>query len=194
MTIEDRVLGDSKDRATWLRARQGRIGGSDAANFAKETSVPAYIRAKLSDGHFQGNTFTAHGNAREGIMLAAYRFPPNTLLFHAEGNERHVATPDGVLVRADGSVLIAECKTVSGVDWGGSIPPKYRRQAQWQLHVLGAERCLLIHEAHLRLQPVSMEPESQWITRDETAIARLVTIADAVLAGIDAAEQFRSTL
>lgn len=193
MSIRDRVIADSTDRAAWLRTRKGRIGGSDAANFAKESSVPAYIRAKLSDGHFAGNTFTAHGNAREALMLAAFRFPANRLLFTAEANKRHVSTPDGVL-ELPGRVLIAEAKTVQGQDWGGRPPPKYVRQCQWNMHVLGAERCLLIHEAHLALHPVYMEPESQWIERDDAAIARLVTIADAVLAGIDAADQFRKDL
>lgn len=190
-----RVVADSRDRPAWLAARPGRIGGSDAANFAKVTSVPSYVKAKIQSGTFQGNAFTRHGNDREARMLRSYHLEQNTLMFHAAGNEKHVATPDGVLVVAhDGHLVIAECKTTNKPFT--KVPLGYLRQCLWNMYVLGATECLFIWELHQGFVAVEAEPESILIRLDDYAaeLQTLITIADAVLDGLDAAEQFRKDI
>ena len=91
--LERRVLADSRERAAWLDARVGNIGGSDAANYANEASVPGYVRAKLDD-RFRGNQYTAHGNAREAAILAQFGIEQNTLLFRSQGAEVAVVGAD----------------------------------------------------------------------------------------------------
>lgn len=189
--LMQRVVADSADRATWRKTRERGLGASDAAKWAKLESVPLYIRAKLSD-HFEGNDFTRHGNAREPVILSQYRIEQNTLMFHSASNLRFFATPDGVALDAKGHTMLAEAKTVNREM--GKTPATYFRQMQWAMFVCDADRDLFVFEEHVRFQPAAMEPQSRWIYRDEAEIRRLVTIAELILEGIDAAEQFRSTL
>lgn len=187
----ERVVADSADRASWRRARTRGLGASDAAKWAKEESWPLYLKAKLSDG-FEGNEYTRHGNAREVAILRHYRIEQNTLMFHAAEHPRHFATPDGVRLDAEGHLLLAQAKTSSKEL--GKIPPTYRRQVLWEQYVCGADRTLFVWEEHVRMQPTAMEPQSAWLYRDDAAIARLVKIADRILEGMDAAEEFRRSL
>lgn len=188
----DRMLVDGTNRDEWLAARVGKIGGSDAASFSKIESAHLYIRSKLYSP-FNGNAYTAHGNDRERAMLAAYGIQQNRALFRSELNERHVCTPDGVILGADGAIALAQCKT-SNSPMPRTIPRAYLRQMWWEQYVMGADRTLLIWEHHEGFSPVDMEPESRVITRDDDEIERLVTIANIVLGGMDAAERFRNEL
>lgn len=190
MDFSSRVLADARDRPSWLAAREGKIGGSDAASFAKLESAPLYLRAKLHNP-FAGNAYTAHGNEREARMLAHFRIPQNTLLYRSEGNPRHVATPDGIAERADGEVILAQCKTSEKpIPPAEKIPPAYRRQMWWEQYVMGVERTLLVWEQHRGFRPVTMEPQYVWFYRDDAEISKLIAISDLVLAGMDAAEEF----
>ena len=55
---------------------------------------------------------------------------------------------------------------------------------------MGTDRTLFIWEAHRDGQPVGMEPDSVWFYRDDNEIHKLITIADIVLEGMDAAAEF----
>lgn len=189
--LKARALADSRDRPTWLAARSRSIGGSDAAKFAKVGSAPLYLRGKLDDP-FTGNRYTVHGNDREPHMLAAYALEQNTTLYRSALNPRHVATPDGIKVGADGRIVLAQCKTANKPL--GNVPPTYLRQMWWEQYVIGADRTLLIWEHHAGFQPVAMEPESVWVDRDDGKIADLIEIANIVLDGMDVAEAFRKEL
>lgn len=189
-----RAVADSRDRPAWLATRPGRIGGSDAAGFSKIESVPSYVRAKLSQ-EFRGNAYTRHGNDREARMLRAYHLEQNTLMFRSKDDPRHVATPDGVLVSGyDGRIIIAECKTTSKPL--RKVPLGYLRQCLWNMYVIGASECLFIWELHQGFVALEAEPESILIRLDEHAeeLQQIITIADAVLDGLAAAETFRKEL
>lgn len=189
--IMARVLADSRDRPAWLKARVGKIGGSDAAGFAKRESAPLYLRAKLHNP-FDGNAYTVHGNDREAAMLRHYGIPQNTLLFASAANPRHVATPDGIVIDGD-EIILAQCKT-SMHPMPERIPPAYARQMWWEQYVMGAHRTLLVWEQHQNFRPVNMEPESRWHHRNDDEIAKLVDIADYVLEGMDEAERFANQM
>lgn len=189
--FRDRMVVDGTDETAWLAAREGKIGGSDAAGFAKVESAHLYLKAKLHSP-FYGNAYTAHGKAREQRMLAAFHIEQNRALFHAEGNPRHVCTPDGIVVSADGEVILAQAKTTSKPIT--SISPAYRRQMLWEQYVMGARRTLFLWEQHDGFKPLRMEPESLILERDDDEIEKLVTIANRVLEGMDTAAAFRKEL
>lgn len=186
-----RGLADSRDRVAWAKARAPRIGASDAAKYAVEASWPLYMRAKLYNP-FRGNAYTVHGNEREPHMLASFHMQQNFTLFHAAENTLHVATPDGIKLGGDGTLFLAQCKTSVKELW--KIAPEYQRQMWWEQYVMGTDRTLFIWEVHEDGVPFDMEPQSQWFYRDDDKIAKLITIADRVLEGMAAAEQFKKEM
>lgn len=188
--VRVRALADSRDRERWLRARAPSIGASDAANFSKIESAPRYIAAKLHSP-WTGNEYARHGHDREPHMLRAFNIEQNTMLFRSTATPRHVATPDGIKVRHDGGLILAQCKALDHDPMTrNGLPPRFMRQCWWEQYVMGAERTLFIWEIHRDFRPVSFEPESIWIDRDDEQIAKLVTIANLVLAGMDAGVRF----
>jgi len=196
MTVADdlaaRMVVDGLDRQVWLDARQGKIGGSNAAQFAKLESAPGYTRAMLAE-QWNGNQYTRHGTDRERHMLAAFNIRQNLALYHAAGNPLHVSTPDAIVIPAmGGDPIIAECKTSNKPIVKPS--PAYIRQCQWNMYVIGASRCLFIWEEHDRFTPVDVEPNSLWIDRDDLIIGNLITIADTVLDAFEGARQFRKEI
>jgi hypothetical protein len=178
-----RVVADSTDRVAWLRARSRGITATDVAKLSTQRSVQAAALDKLHGTGFSGNAYTDHGRAREPAIAAWVRaehgIEPSTALFHAEGNRRHLATPDGLVQRSDGRLELAEIKTTAK-GWR-SIPRAYLRQVWWQQYVLGAERTLFVWERHENFVPVDAEPQYRWIDRDENEIAVLVGLADQLI-------------
>ncbi len=204
--VMGRQLADSRAKVAWAKARSHAIGGSDAASFAKIESAPLYLRAKMYNP-FGGNGYTKHGNDREPHMLAALHREQNFTLFRSPGNPRHVATPDGIKLGADGSVLLVQCKTVLQKTKNGIpvepftsakgdrvIPPDYRRQMFWEQYVMGAEQTVFAWEEHIDGRPTTPEPDTLILERDDFEISKLITIADLVLAGMDAAAQFEKEM
>lgn len=190
--LQARILADSRDRPSWMDARVGRIGGSDAASYAKVASAPLYLKAKLNES-FDGNAYTTHGNDRERAILARFGLEQNTMLFRSESNPRHVCTPDSIVVNAEtGEITLVQVKTSSKPI--NRIVPTYQRQMWWEQYVMGSRRTLFVWEQHESFQPLNMEPESMWHERDDSQIETLITIADLVLAGMDSAAQFRKEI
>lgn len=179
----DRILTHSSQRVAWMRARARAVTGTDAAQFASDRAVVRAAHDKLAPHGFSGSSFTEHGRAREPEIATwvrrRYGIEPSTALFHAAGQKKHVATPDGLMVEADGSLVLAEIKTTSK-PWT-SIPRNYLRQVWWQQYVLGAERTLVVWEQHENFVPVGREPLCRWVDRDENEIAMLVRRADMML-------------
>nr|BFF13184.1 hypothetical protein GCM10025699_44870 [Microbacterium flavescens] len=157
---EDRVLADSSDRIAWLRARSQGITATDVARLSSPRAVQAVVLDKLYGNGFGGNAYTDHGRAREPEIarwvLDEHGIAPSSRLFHAAQQRRHLATPDGVVVRDDGRVELCEIKTTKKA-WS-SIPRTYLRQVFWQQYVLGAERTLVVWEQHLDFVPVDDVP------------------------------------
>jgi hypothetical protein len=182
----DRVVADSSDRISWLRARSRGITATDVAKLSTPRSVEAAAREKWFGSRFSGNAYTEHGREREpeiaAWVLDHHGIAPSSLLFHAELEQRHLATPDGLMVTDAGAVVLAEIKTTNK-PWR-SIPRHYLRQIWWQQYVLGAERTLFVWERHEDFVPVG-EPECRWVERDEDAIAALVGLATQLIATID---------
>ena len=185
---ETRVVADSGDRVAWLRARSRGVTATDAAKLATRESVrtAAYEKLHGTRTSFGGSRFTDHGRAREPVIAEwAHRthgIDASSLLFHAEFERRHLATPDGLRVAPNGALELCEIKTTSK-PWRG-IPRGYLRQVWWQQYVLGAERTLVVWEQHDDFVPVADEPRCRWVDRDDDQIAILVSLADELLLAI----------
>lgn len=177
-----RIVADGSDRTTWLRARARGITATDVAKLAGPRSIEAAAWEKLHGSRFTGNAYTEHGKAREPKIAAWVRqefgIEPSQALFHAEADRRHLATPDGLVLRQSGHLELAEIKTTTKV-WR-SIPRNYLRQIWWQQYVLGAERTLMVWERHEDFVPLG-EPEFRWVDRDESEIERLVSLASKLI-------------
>ncbi len=173
-----RVVTDGSDRVAWMRARARGITATDVAKLSTPRSIDAAAWEKLHGSGFSGNAYTRHGREREpeiaSWVLREYGIESSQALFHAEADLRHLATPDGVVLREAGVLELAEIKTTNK-PWR-SIPRNYLRQIWWQQYVLGAERTLMVWERHENFVPVG-DPECRWIDRDENEIERLVTLA-----------------
>jgi hypothetical protein len=177
-----RIVADSTDRVGWLRARAHGVTATDVARMSSVRALPALATEKLLGSRFGGNAFTQHGLAREPEIGRwagrVHGMRHSTALFHADGEKRHLATPDGLRERA-GVLELCEIKTTTS-EWR-SIPRSYLRQVWWQQYVLGAERTLVIWERHRDFVPVGHEPQCRWVDRDENEIHVLLGLADRLL-------------
>ncbi|WP_295776291.1 YqaJ viral recombinase family protein [uncultured Microbacterium sp.] len=178
--LAERIVADSRDRVGWMRARSRGITATDVAQLTSPAAIARAADAKLGAGRgFSGNAYTDHGRRREpeiaAWVAATHGIHPSSALFHAVVEKRHLATPDGITVDADGRVILAEIKTTNKT-WK-SIPRTYLRQVWWQQHVLGAERTLVVWEEHDGFVPVGDEPRCAWVDRDEREIGNLVRLA-----------------
>jgi hypothetical protein len=182
-TLASRVVADSRDRVAWTRARSRGITATDVASLTSVNAIAKAADAKLMGSGFSGNAYTAHGRVREpaiaGWVAATHGILPSSALFHAVVEKRHLATPDGVVVDADGRVTLCEIKTTNK-SWR-SIPRTYLRQIWWQQHVLEAERTLVVWEEHEGFVPVDDEPRCAWVDRDDHEIGRLVALATSLI-------------
>lgn len=180
-----RIVANASDRVAWLRARSRGVTATDAARLASRRAIPALASEKILGSGFSGNAFTEHGRRREPVIAGwaqrVYGMTPSSALFHAEGNSAHLATPDG-LRDGGGALELCEIKTTSST-WT-TIPRSYLRQVWWQQHVLGAERTLVVWEQHEDFVPVAAEPRCRWVDRDDGEIAKLVSLADELLAAL----------
>ncbi len=161
-----------------MRARANGITATDVSKLSTPGSISTAAWEKLHGSRFFGNVYTDHGKAREpGIaawVLREHGIKPSQALFHSEADVRHLATPDGVVLREGGELELAEIKTTNKA-WR-TIPRHYLRQVWWQQYVLGADRTLMVWERHEDFVPVG-DPECRWVDRDENEIAKLVDLA-----------------
>lgn len=181
-SYRSRLIADGSDRIAWLKARSMGITATDVAKLSSAQSIDAAAWSKLHGSGFTGNVFTEHGRAREPEIAtwvqAEYDIAPSSALFHAAEHRRHLATPDGIGERADGTLVLSEIKTTSK-PWR-SIPKPYLRQVWWQQYVLGADRTLVVWEEHRDFVPVG-DPKAIWVERDDAQIERLIGLANQLI-------------
>lgn len=173
MTYLDRILDDGTVRERWQEARWPVIGASDAAKLSKASSLPSYLRAKLSREGFHGNDYTASGHRWEPMMLAWAGIPQNVALFHSPQERGFGATPDGILRLADGRLLLAECKAKHGRIVNGPSLGEWRQLA-WQFLVLPeADEIEFIWAEIVNGELRTPEPKHLTVRRDDPKIVEL---------------------
>lgn len=182
LTLDERVLCHASDRVAWMRARSRGVTATDAARLSGPRAVAQVCREKVMGPRFTGNAYTEHGKLREPQIAKwvseHFGIAPSNALYRSAEQARHLATPDGVGERG---VVLAEIKTTTK-DLS-DIPRNYLRQIWWQQYVIGAERTLFVWEQHREFVPVD-RPQWQWVERDDREIAKLVGLADEVLAAL----------
>ncbi|WP_371931486.1 YqaJ viral recombinase family protein [Glutamicibacter sp. MNS18] len=180
----ERVLADSSNRIEWLRARAQGITATDVAKLSTERSIRSAAWDKLHGSGFSGNPYTEHGRRREPVIAAwvqeNFNIFPSSHLFHSRNNPIHLATPDGLGFAADGTPVLAEIKTTNKPF--NRVPKNYLRQILWQQYVIGAEKTLFVWEQHENFVPLQAVPQFRWVERDDTMIADLINLADALVA------------
>jgi len=187
-----RIVTDGSDRVAWHRARSRGVTATDAARLAGPGSIPSAVRAKAGGGF--GNAFTEHGRAREpeiaSWVQSSFGIDPNRALFRSRHHALHLATPDGIGVEQDGTLVLAEIKTTA--KRLRAIPRHYLRQIWWQQYVLGASRTLFVWEEHRDFAP--QPPCWDWVERDEAQIERLVDLAELLLRQLGAPQGGKALL
>jgi len=184
----DRFVADKEnDYEGWLGARRAGVTATQVATASTPAGFEKAVADYRVDFRESDNEYMRFGRDWEGFISdwaeATHGVEPNEWLIAGEASH-HLATPDGL---APGHTVIGEYKT-TGKDWGTveKLPIKYRRQVQWQLHVTGAETCLV---AWLLRKPVDTEygpfmvpawftPSWGWVKRDEDMIGKLVETAE----------------
>lgn len=202
MSYLDRILDDGADRDRWMAARRPVVTAHTAKSLAKIESVPLYLAAKLADGDFTGNRYTESGNRWEPLMLAWAGIPSNKALIHSPAERGFAATPDGLNLLPDSSVVLAECKAkhqkiISGPDRGEW------RQIGWQFEAVPEAKELewiwveLDRGGEIRAG-LNGEPRHLTIRRDDprvqSALAQVRPIATELLARLTAALEFEKEL
>lgn len=193
-TIYERALADKNvDEATWLEARRTGVTATEVRDLVKSRNSWSNLAASKRSGErdFFGNKFTEWGLEREPhlveTMLKPEGFFGSDVLYHAEENKRHLATPDALYL-SDGIVLVGEIKTSKHDVSPGSeafVKAGYYDQMQFQMYVVGNDcmECLYVWEQHEDFTPLPAQKE--WIKRDQKRIEELVAVADEFLAFLD---------
>ncbi len=198
-TLFDRAVADKTvDEEAWLRARRVGVTATEVSKLATpgESYALTLIKEKQTgERTFFGNQYTDWGLAREEVLvkniLEPEGFVGSDVLYHAPGNPRHLATPDGIYAR-DGFLMLAEIKTSKyDLDPEGEHFKKtsYYDQMQWQLYVAGDDvtEMLFVWEQHNDQWPTPspFEANKAWIDRDQKRIEELIVIADKFLDQLD---------
>lgn len=153
------------------------------ATTVAEAATASGFASVMAAAPFGGNAFTEFGSWAERYVMESARgegILPNDWLIRGE-RPQDLGTPDGLSLDHR---LIGEAKT--GGTMPTSPPRKHRDQCQWNLHVVGAERCLYLFQerrvaADGSFYLAGLEPKTWWIDRDEARIAELIRVADRVM-------------
>jgi hypothetical protein len=187
----DRIVADHRIPEQWIKARDGKIGASDAAAFAKEESIDSYVAKKLAPP-WEGSEFSTWGNTREPIILQDHGYQQNHFMIRSVENPRFVATPDAIRGNRLSQVKTSIKPFISKRTLEVLVPPNYKRQCQWEM--VAGEEFIETDVIYDKYDKVGEEfrPEFQAtvikIVRDEVEIAKLIRIAEKVLHGLDLAQ------
>ena len=185
MIPQERFLArKDEDFEAWLNARRYGVTATQVANASTPAGFERAAADFLTEYREQDNAYMRFGREWEPLMAdyveAEYSITPNEALIAGE-KSHHLATPDGL--QWPDHRVIGEYKT-TGKDWGTveRLPLRYKRQVQWQLHVTGAQSCvvawLLREEVHGTFVPAWFEPKTGIVQRDEEMITDLIVTAD----------------
>jgi hypothetical protein len=224
--LEARAGASDQDRELWLAERLTGVTATEVrdlmikgASFRRELLAEKAVAAVFKDGKttsdsakfkrgraFIANQYTAWGKKREPVIAewvqTRFAIAPESRVFHAADDSRKLASPDGVGVAFDGTLVVSEIKTskhdiAPGTDHFDSTG--YLLQMTWAMRVTGARRCLYVWEQHdddwrdvggdyLEPSPLG-EPLYQWFAYDEVIAAKLEKVAVGFLAELDEARR-----
>jgi hypothetical protein len=187
MISRDRFLASkSADEQAWLDARMTGVTATEVATAATPAGFRDALEQRRNPRPVEVNGYMRFGLLWEDWIAEkvakTYQVYSSDWLIAGE-NRQHLATPDGL---SENHEVIGEYKT-TGKDWGTveKLPLKYKRQIQWQLHVTGAEMCivawLLRVEENGDFVPAWWKPKFGILFRDQDMIDDLVDVAGRLL-------------
>lgn len=195
--LEARAGASDQDRAAWLAERRQGVTATEIRDVmlagSREQAIRDLVKKKREGDPFTGNAYTEWGKEREPIIaakLAGVGMRPESRVFHAAVNSRHLASPDGLAVDFDGDLTLHEIKTTGKPLTKGSqalAEKGYEWQMDWCCYVMGATGCWLDWEMRFG-QPGSFSAgplERDWFPRDDERIAEMIAVADEILAAMD---------
>lgn len=153
--VEARAGASDQDRDAWLAQRRTGITATEAKRLMLGEPAELLALEKVMGAPFEGNRYTQWGKLREPFIAASVSREMPYLheehrVFHARNQPRHLASPDMIGVRDDGSLILSEIKT-SGRDLSNVAvydSTGYFFQMQWQMYVLEATSCWMVAEVH----------------------------------------------
>jgi hypothetical protein len=162
---------------------------------AQRREILGYKLGKV-EPELSSNKYIERGNIREPVIaqyiLDNFDIEPSDTVYHHGEFDTHLATPDGLSSMFDMDRITSEIKTSKhnldpDLPGGHFATTGYYDQVQWQMHVMGGDRCLFVWEQHddnwPNPEPVSA-PQFKWISRDQARIDQLVDIAEEALAEV----------
>ena len=172
----------------WVEARRAGVAATQVSRASTPSGFLESVQETLTPPEPFDNPYMAFGIDQEGPIGLRVKdrfdvFPNEWLIAKEltvqEGKPLELATPDGLSLD---HTVISEVKT-TGKDWSDTVVPiQYRRQIQWQLHVTGADHCvlawLLRAEVEGRMIPAWFEPKVMTVERDPDMIQDLVATAN----------------
>jgi predicted phage-related endonuclease len=188
MIPRERFLASkSADEQAWLEARRTGVTATEVAQAATPAGFRDALEQRRNPQPVEVNDFMRFGLLWEDWVIEKiareYDIRPNDVLIAGE-NRQHLATPDGL---STDHTVIAEVKT-TGRDWRTveKLPVKYKRQIQWQLHVTGADFCVvawLLRDVTDTgfMVPAWFRPKVGVLERDDKMIEQLVDVAGRLL-------------
>lgn len=177
-------LDADQDLDLWLSIRRSSVSATDARKLVKLNGQVSLQRSRLlkDKAHGLDSLYTSafdQGIAREPHIATwvkqnfpGFGFQHNRNLYVGE-NSRHVATPD--MISGEGL-----CEIKVSTRNAQTLKSVYRDQLQWQLHVTGLHRVLLVvehRETYIK--------EWIWVDRDQKRIDQLAAAADAFIFELD---------
>ena len=138
------------DNPEWHELRSNRIGGSEvgaivgASKYESAYSLWAKKLGLISD-EVAENEFMYWGRALEPVVIDRFqRDHPELRLLRDVGTwvhrerDYHLANPDAIYQKLDGSYGVLEIKTARySDDWQDGVPQYYMTQVQWYLSCFG---------------------------------------------------------
>jgi len=188
LSADQFIANKALDFTGWVEARRAGVTATQVAKASTPAGFTESVRDTVQPPEPFDNPYMAFGREQEGPvgLWIKERFGifPNEWLISRdvnipEGNPMEFATPDGLSLD---HTTISEVKT-TGKDWTDAVVPiQYRRQVQWQLHVTGADHCILAWllraEVEGRMVPAWFEPKVMTVERDPDMIQDLVATAN----------------
>ena len=153
LELEPRQRANDKiDRDYWLRTRLTGITATEAKvlHTGSTRDKSDVVKKKIEGDDFRGNKYTDWGSYREAYLLERAGATEYGWLVHAPGNERHLATPDG-LRRTWSGFAVVECKTSKhDISMASTAFDNYGYlwQIIWQMYCANTDEAYYVWEQH----------------------------------------------
>lgn len=190
--VRAEAIASQDEPLAWIDARAEGVTASEVGKLSG-TNREQVLDDKLNGSTFRGNAHTERGHAREPELLADLAWAKKVIVianrhvWAAADNRRHLATPDGFAITADGLYGVEVKSHQHG--WtppASGIPADHYDQMQFGMHVLGLGAWFYVWEVMDADGAAASDDVTVLVVyRDEARIAELIERADDFLRWVD---------